>query len=556
MHRNINIFKILIILLLLIPAKFNISAGYQDISAVKALQLFDKKEYLEAEEIFRHLLEQNPDNTMLNYYYGACRTENGHFSDDDLDHLLKAGEKVTPQYIHYYLGIQYHARNKWEQALKNYNQFRLTVPEDEQNEPGLAEKMQQCYDHTNPFKRKRENELVAETDEEKMTNEQGLLKPGKKTVEEPEEEKLSIPEKESEKRPGKKTGLKYLSVKEPEEDIEKEPTEKPKSEQINTVEPDKEKITHEPDKKESEVDTVTVKDMPQNGSMTATTKPQSEDAGDFSIHRRALPDLPGVKPTVDLPEEEPIEFQINSQVTYLYPSHFQTEKGGKIYDKLKTLKKQLDTTLKQADLLRKKYHTSDDPDEKAAIGDKIIALENVSYKLKEEITSLSADCREAENEYWEKAGKTEINNFKLYLEKIEAVRNAELQKRKPETIPVDTPIIIVTEKLLNIPESGAGRGTFSKLPGLVYKIQIGAYSRGLPSYIQRLYNKLSLIRKIEHYTDENGVVVYTTGNLTNYEDAVKMKQQLKQEGVKDPRIVPYFNGKRISLEHAKEIENQ
>ena len=556
MHRNINIFKILIILLLLIPAKFSSSAGYQDISAVKALQLFDKKEYQEAEEMFRHLLEQDPDNTMLNYYYGACRTENGHFSDEDLNHLLKAGEKVTPQYIHYYLGIQYHARSKWEQALKNYNQFRLTVPEDEQNELELAEKIQQCYDHTNPFKGKRESELVAETHEEEMTNKQEILKPGKKTVEEPEEERQGKPQEESEKGPGKETGSEDLSVKEPEKDIEKESTGKPKSEQINTVEPEKEKITNEQDKKEAQGDTITGTGMPQNVSMTATTKPQSEDESDFSIHRRALPDLPGVKPTVDLPEEKPIEFQINSQITYLYPSHFQTEKGEKIYNKLKTLKKQLDTTLKQADQLREKYHASDDPDEKAVIGDKIIALENVSYKLKEEITSLSADCREAENEYWEKAGKTEINNFKLYLGKIEAARNEKLQKTKPQTTAVDTPIIIATEKLLNVPEPGAGRGTLSKSPGLVYKIQIGAYSRGLPSYIQRLYNKLSLIRKIEHYTDENGVVVYTTGNLTNYEDAVKMKQQLKQEGVKEPRVVSYFNGKRISLERAKEIENQ
>jgi tetratricopeptide (TPR) repeat protein len=537
---------------MLIPAKFIISAGYQDISAVKALQLFDKKEYQEAEEMFRYLLEQDPDNTMLNYYYGACRTENGHFTDKDLNYLLKAGEKVTPQYIHYYLGIQYHARSNWEQALKNYNQLRLTVPEDEQNELKLAEKIQQCYDRINPYERKRESTLHNKTDEEE------ILQSGMKIVGHPEDEKLSKSEEKVGKRPEKETGSEDLSVTEPEKDIVKEPTEKPKSEQINTVEPEKEqeKITHEPDKKESKEDTKTKTGMPQNGGMTATTKPQSEDAGDFSIHRRALPDLPGVKPTVDLPEEEPIEFQINSQITYLYPSHFQTEKGKQIYDKLKTLKKQLDTTLEQADQLRKRYLASDDQDEKASIGEKIIALENVSYKLKEEINNRYDDCRAAENEYWENADKTEINNYKLHLKKIEAAQNLELQKTKPKTAPADTPIIIAAEKLLNVSKLGAGPGTVSKSSSLVYKIQIGAYSRGLPSYIQRLYQKLSLIRKIEHYTDENGVVVYTTGNLTNYEDAVKMKQQLKQEGVKDPQVVSYFNGKRISLERAKKIENQ
>ena len=75
----------------------------------------------------------------------------------------------------------------------------------------------------------------------------------------------------------------------------------------------------------------------------------------------------------------------------------------------------------------------------------------------------------------------------------------------------------------------------------------------MPSYKKRLFDKLSLIRKIEKYTDDKGVVVYTTGNLTNYEDAEKMKNQVKQEGIKDARIVPYLKGKRITLEQAKEL---
>ena len=67
-------------------------------------------------------------------------------------------------------------------------------------------------------------------------------------------------------------------------------------------------------------------------------------------------------------------------------------------------------------------------------------------------------------------------------------------------------------------------------------------------------DKLSYIRKIENYTDEKGVVVYTTGNLLNYDDALKMQNQVRQEGVKDAFVVPYYNGKRITLSEAKEIE--
>ncbi len=89
---------------------------------------------------------------------------------------------------------------------------------------------------------------------------------------------------------------------------------------------------------------------------------------------------------------------------------------------------------------------------------------------------------------------------------------------------------------------------------LVYKIQIGAYSRGVPAYRQRLFDKLAMIRTIESYTDEDGVVVYTTGNLSSLEDARKMQSQVQQEGMKDAKIVPYYKGKRITLEQAKKIE--
>ena len=84
---------------------------------------------------------------------------------------------------------------------------------------------------------------------------------------------------------------------------------------------------------------------------------------------------------------------------------------------------------------------------------------------------------------------------------------------------------------------------------------MGAYRRGLPPYVKRLFDKLSYIRKIENYTDEKGIVVYTTGNLTNYDDALKMQEQVRREGVEDAYVVPYFNGKRITLSEAKEIAN-
>src|SRR5690606_31514871 len=106
----------------------------QQNSEVKAIQHFNSGNFNESEKIFQALLEQNPTNTMFNYYYGASRTENGHYSDKELDCLTTAGKQFTPERLYYYLGIQHHSRENWDQALKYYNQFKLSVPEKEQNE--------------------------------------------------------------------------------------------------------------------------------------------------------------------------------------------------------------------------------------------------------------------------------------------------------------------------------------------------------------------------------------------------------------------------------------
>jgi hypothetical protein len=58
-----------------------------------------------------------------------------------------------------------------------------------------------------------------------------------------------------------------------------------------------------------------------------------------------------------------------------------------------------------------------------------------------------------------------------------------------------------------------------------------------------LYKKLSLIRKIDNYTDEKGVVVYTTGSLTNLDDAVKLQKQVRQEAYKMPLLLRFLTKK-------------
>jgi hypothetical protein len=50
-------------------------------------------------------------------------------------------------------------------------------------------------------------------------------------------------------------------------------------------------------------------------------------------------------------------------------------------------------------------------------------------------------------------------------------------------------------------------------------------------------------------------VVYTVGELTSFDDAVKLQNQIRQEGVNDAFVVAYLNNKRISLNEARKLSD-
>ena len=509
MQSNINSFRLTCFLFLLFAGNLVVFAGGQDVSAVRAMQLFDAGNYPEAEKMFRLLLEEDPGNPMLNYYYGASRTENGHYGDHDLQFLENAGKSMIPDRLNYYLGIQHHARNNWEQALRFYNQFRMSVPENEQQRLNLAQKIQQCYEQVNPFER------------------DGTKEPPPHRAEE--------------------TELLHTQLIQTEEKFTEQTQEQVKREETH-LEPQPEYT--------GETATALLPVSSETDSLLISAEiPEISEPGNLSINRQALPDLPGVKPTFTLPSGNPVEFQVNSEITYLFDSQFHTTEGKELFEKGRAIEKKLENDQKQAEQWRRDYRNTGDPEEKKALGEKILAYETESINLKEMMNRFFSESRRYENDFWLAAGSVEINNFIIELGKIKAVLNEEDETATSEVETEEPfPVVLLPGSTETIYESRDTEAT-QKIQGqLVYKIQIGAYSRGVPAYRQRLYNKLSMIRRIENYTDENGVVVYTTGNLTNMEDAEKMRNQIRQEGIQDAIVVPYFNGKRITLEQAKKIE--
>ncbi|MEN8116033.1 MAG: SPOR domain-containing protein [Bacteroidota bacterium] len=446
-----------ILIFILFSSVYTIADGQQN-PLVKAIQLFDEENYNEAEVIFKKLINEKPDHLMVNYFYGACRTENGHYGTNEIVYLLNGSIGESPMKADYYLGIQYHAKSMWDDALKHYKRHQKKTDITEAEKVNLEEKIQQCYDKINPFETKEATKA---------------------------EDVMPVP---------------LPKVTEHEE--------------INLI----------------VIDSV-----------------DSADSIDISVED-------SISTTIEKPKKiivtDLINFVINSEITYLDTTHFHTKKGLKLFCKGNKYQKELNIQQKEADKLREEYGSTDVWNEKQSLGEKILAAETEIYHKQSEIKSLFIESKQIENEYWQNAPSDEKEAFIIELENCLAV--TEEAKSVQEEI-IDSSNIIVPGELLVATEITRQNEDDAE-DELIYKIQIGAYSRGLPAYVKRLFDKLSYIRKIENYTDENGVVVYTTGNLTNYDDAVKMKKQVRQEGVEDAYIVPYFNGKRITLKEAKEIE--
>ncbi|HET6226563.1 MAG TPA: hypothetical protein VFF27_09810 [Bacteroidia bacterium] len=89
-------------------------------------------------------------------------------------------------------------------------------------------------------------------------------------------------------------------------------------------------------------------------------------------------------------------------------------------------------------------------------------------------------------------------------------------------------------------------------PGIVFKVQIGAFKEEVPLEIANKFLKISK-KGIKNYKDENGLTIYTVGKYTTYEEADKSRQEVAAEGLTDAFVVVYSAGKKISVEEAQKL---
>ena len=244
--------------------------------------------------------------------------------------------------------------------------------------------------------------------------------------------------------------------------------------------------------------------------------------------------------------KETINFQVNSEICYLNFSHFVKSESKKIFFNTCLKEKEVSRLSAQTDSLRKSYANSSNG-QKEKISALILKAEEQINSLNEEIPVLYEKARAEENQYWQSVPHNDVIKFQ---EKIKFYRDSiqQIAALSNKQMPPDTIVYYRTEKktVANTEPASA----------IIYKIQVGAFKGKMSDTAARSIKKLSVLRKVESYKDEKGVTIYTTGSLKSYQEALTLQGQVKLEGIKNASIAAYNNGKRITLDEARKLNNE
>jgi tetratricopeptide (TPR) repeat protein len=473
---------------------FSLFPDYQVEERNKAIELFHNRNFSEALPIFKKLSDAYPSDYLLKYFTGACMVETGDMSKETEMYLLLAGSREVPAKVHYYLGRYYHSKEDWDNALRFYNRFRNNSQEPEISSLRIDALIQNAFDAINPFA------AGGPVFSEKKEETQDTLASGSGAL---------IPE----------------------------PEQQPEVMPVDTV------IALAP--------TLVLPVTTEDDSSLVISSETANNQKDVTIAGEAA-DQPVVKP--DAREKKQfIRFQVNSQVTYLSEDLFQVAEAKEAWKAATAAEADLKSTLDTLEVLRQRYlhpaHLSD----RAMLTDRIITLERQSLQKKADSESLFQKARTLEQEWWEEADLSVYEKFAAINDSIARLEEALRIAALPPPVVIDDSLII-EENEFSIEEEDEEADD----SGVIYKVQLGSYAKGVkvPVRTQALFDKISKIRTIDTFINEDGATVYTTGNMKTFADGQALQNQVRLEGVKDAFVIAIQDGKRISLQDAKIITGE
>ncbi len=111
---------------------------------------------------------------------------------------------------------------------------------------------------------------------------------------------------------------------------------------------------------------------------------------------------------------------------------------------------------------------------------------------------------------------------------------------------------IIEQKLVEKPVENSTKS--APVENLIFKVQIGSFRNDLQSTaFRKAHQRISKIMKVDRQTDSRNNVIYTVGNIDNYHEICKLKDQMVSEGIKDAFVAAFLNGQRIKVNEAIKI---
>lgn len=135
-----------ILFLLSLLVVFSIKAQTTDELKKKADKLFKEENYDEAYKYYSQLVSNFPKDPEYNYRLGVCMV----YSEPDKTKCLPflktaaANPAEAPKEVYFYIGKAYHINYRFDDAIKNYNEFKKTAPPTLQKKLQVDREIQSC----------------------------------------------------------------------------------------------------------------------------------------------------------------------------------------------------------------------------------------------------------------------------------------------------------------------------------------------------------------------------------------------------------------------------
>jgi hypothetical protein len=521
----------------------------------QAVSWFREGEFQKALPVFSKLAYDFPYDYMLKYYLGASMVETGVYGLEAEKNLVLAMPSDVPAKVYYYLGVIYHARNNWNGAQRYYNRFRNHADSTEVIHLDITRLTELCYQEVNPFAANGQKVAVNSKGRDVATakpadaavakpSDAAVTKPDDAVVAKPADPATAKPSDPATAKPGNaaaaKPGDPVAAASGTETPLDTVAV--PVGGTTDTIAPGKEPQLPTAAGLEAGAKTNTI----ASEKIPAAVAGLAEVSPDSTIQ-----ELPSVGEPAAESEKRAVEppkfisFQVNEKVTYLAEWMFQIPEALQAFRAAEASRARLDSLLGSANDLRKSYHATTHPGKRDSLARMISRVERETILLKGESDTHYRKAAALEQEWWKDAGFAEYERFAGISDSLQKIKTPPLP-----VIPEPDPAFFLEAAGAVSTTTATEEEPQEEQPDpdqIVYRIQLGAYPKAVPASRKALFDKISKIRVIDTYVNDQGATVYTTGLLTDYNDALKLMQQVRLEGVKDAFVIALQNGKRVSL---------